>query len=408
MRYQLHTAVMAAALSISSSSFGQTYVSTFDDISLSEENSTYITSMPAPGKYSFSSGLITFEGEQTPWGSFADFNVTNVVDTVTPGFPNDKSAITGKGFAGSDQYGIAYANQNWEEAPTESLPIGCTINGDDEGNIVAGMYVTNTTWVYHYIKDNYSEDDYLDLVIRGYLNEEQSGDSIVVNLGNGSTLLNSWEWLDLSGLGKVDSLSFQLFTTDDFTPFYFSFDNITVMGSGCATPLMLEVINVAGAEAVIGWNESLSGTGTNYQIAVDQSPTLAPVASVVEVSETTYTATVTLPHTQYYVHLRSICTDGTYSDWDTVSFTTSDITSTDDINFDSHTSVLSPNPAKDYLQIHAPQNLHINIYDWTGRCVMQARNVETLDVRELASGMYFVKGFDHRGRSVLNAKFVKN
>ncbi|MEY3420288.1 MAG: hypothetical protein RIR48_568 [Bacteroidota bacterium] len=74
---------------------------------------------------------------------------------------------------------------------------------------------------------------------------------------------------------------------------------------------------------------------------------------------------------------------------------------------------LFPNPTKDRLNIYiiSPNSANqIKIFDVAGKMIYQQNVNEmltTLDVDQLAKGMYFVKVIDEEGVEISSQKFVK-
>ncbi len=412
MQYTLHKLFTAAALCASGLSFAQSNISTFDDLELPAANTTFMTSQAEAGEYDFTSGIVTFYGEKTPWGGYSSFNFSNVIDTITEGYLNDKSAVTGNGFDASDNYGIAYATQNWPDVPTESLQIGVGINGDEEGNVVSGLYVTNSTWAHQYMNGNYTSGDYYRLVVRGFLAGEAVGDSVSFTLAEYSStdtvLVKSWEWMDLSTIGKVDSLTFQILSSDDYTPYYFAFDNLTVLDNICAVPVELTVAGITDIAATIGWDGSLSELAPGYQIAIDESATLEPTGTVTDVATNTFNATGLDANTTYYAHIRSVCDDVTTSVWDTVSFKTQDVSSIFNPTANTLAISVSPNPATDFVHIQSLVKVNATVYSIDGRAVINAGVTNKIDIAALTPGIYVLKVTSIDGTQAGTIRFVKN
>lgn len=161
------------------------------------------------------------------WGGFM---VTNKSDVKTASYTNN-SAITGKAF--SDKVYLT-ANTNARYPAVVSFKGGASY-------VVKGFYVTNSTYAYLSMKngDDYAkkfgEGDWFKLQVQG---KDASGNPThlvevyLADFRDGkSSLLNSWRWVDLSGLGAVKSLQFNLSSTDNGdwgmnTPSYFCMDAI--------------------------------------------------------------------------------------------------------------------------------------------------------------------------------------
>lgn len=188
---------------------------------------------------SLSAAFQRFPGGFSSWGPFA---ISSVSDTVTPGFANQFAARPGSGYNGSDAYAVSFGN-----GAKMKLTEGAI------GQVVEGMYITNSTYTYYVIRDGnmFSEafggesgndPDYFLLTIKGYRDGALTTDSVNFTLADyrfednsQDYVVDEWTYVDLSGLGAVDSLEFSYFSTDVGmfginTPLYFCMDNITTAG----------------------------------------------------------------------------------------------------------------------------------------------------------------------------------
>lgn len=100
-------------------------------------------------------------------------------------------------------------------------------------------YITNSTYAYQYIKNNPKADkaawgssDWFKLTITGYNKDDETG-KIEIKLADGTSLINTWQQVDLTKLGKVTKIRFTVASTDNnasgmVTPAYFCLDQLTV------------------------------------------------------------------------------------------------------------------------------------------------------------------------------------
>ncbi len=88
----------------------------------------------------------------------------------------------------------------------------------------------------------------------------------------------------------------------------------------CQKPAALWTDMVTSNGADVYW--SSIGTGAEYEIAIDESPTLIPAVATATTQDTFYFSYLLKPGTTYYVHLRSRCGGANVSAWDTISFRT--------------------------------------------------------------------------------------
>jgi hypothetical protein len=220
----------------------------FDDLSLVPES--YWNGSDGSG--GFQSGPAWFNNNYTDWGggyySWDGWAYSNRTDVTTPGYTNQYSAITGSGF-NSDNYGVSYVSLDYMSGTYEPIPTSLTFTDTTDGFTVSGAYFTNTTYAYLAMKDGCApakkfggssgnDPDWFLLTITGknalgaetgtvefyladYRFEDNSKDYIVEN----------WEYVDLSPLGVVKNLEFNLSSSDvgDFgmnNPTYFAMDDL--------------------------------------------------------------------------------------------------------------------------------------------------------------------------------------
>ena len=197
----------------------------------------------AEGAGGFTSGGVHFSNSN-PAGFWSGFSYSQTTDTTTPGFGNQSSAITGTGAGGSSTYAVGY------QFTTPTLTFASP-------QPVAGVEITNTTYAALSMQngDSFARQfgmspdpldppgsfpDWLLLTVHGF----DAGGSRVGDVefyladyrdANDSLdyIVNTWEYVDLSVLGVVQSLTFEL-TGSDFgefglnTPAYFALDNLVV------------------------------------------------------------------------------------------------------------------------------------------------------------------------------------
>ena len=163
-------------------------------------------------------------------GGFTYSNCTN--DTTASNY--NLSAITKKGVK-TNAYFISYTGtEDW------GLPVEISFK-DGKAYQAKECYVTNSTSAYLAIKEGKAEygsvkewtkDDKFTLIITGFNGKQETG-KIEFLLANGLDVVNTWQQVDLSKLGKVTMIKFSLTTTDQGqygpnTPLYFCLDQLTV------------------------------------------------------------------------------------------------------------------------------------------------------------------------------------
>ncbi len=223
------------ALAISSPALAA--VAGFEDLGLPFD--TFENGANLGGAGSFTSGGMDFDNTYYSWGGHAAFGYSSDTDDTTPGFGNQFGNVTGTGAAGSDTFGIWYSDPGRVRFGTETS--------------VLGAYFTNTTYAYLSMLNGDpfakqfggpigTDPDYFRLVIEGFDGTDASTGTVEFMLadfrnlgGTPDYIVDSWEWVDLTGLGaNVASLGFHFESSDvgDFginTPQYFAIDDLTTI-----------------------------------------------------------------------------------------------------------------------------------------------------------------------------------
>ena len=220
----------------------QAQISTFDDLPLDSTNAYWNGSDTTGG---FQSGSAYFYNSyNVDWGSWSGFAYSNMTDDTTAGWGNQYSAITASGVNGSANYAVSYAGS----------PSSVKLKGDLAGTVLKGVFITNSTYAALSMQDGDAyakkfggaegtDPDWFLLTIRGYENGNYT-DSVNFYLADFRSddpqqdyILKSWGWVDLQPLGAVDSLTFELHSSDvgDYgmnTPAYFCMDNLNDITNG--------------------------------------------------------------------------------------------------------------------------------------------------------------------------------
>ncbi len=217
-------------------------VSTFESL-LATPNSFWDGST-APNGTTFNDGNAIFnnfyDGTFGYWtGGWA---YSNMQDSTTTGFTNLYSAITASGVNGSS----VYAECNYSGV--------VNLNPTAIGKVVNGCYITNATIAFFSMQDGDgfakkfggptgNDPDWFKVTIRNWFGGVLTNDSVEFYLADyrftnnaQDYILKTWEWVDLSTLGNVDSLSFALSSSDNGsfginTPAFFCMDNFTTANS---------------------------------------------------------------------------------------------------------------------------------------------------------------------------------
>lgn len=210
-------------------------VVTFDDLTLSGSNSYYNggsttnTNGWTSQGVGFGNGFTDWGGGFTSWNGFA---YSNVNDTTTGDFTNQYAAFTGTAYAGSI-YAVAYSGSQ----DFINLPVGYAPQS---------VRITNTTYAALDMANGsgfskqFAAGDFLTVTFTGYSNASATGaatGSTTFYLGDfldgKSTIVNTWELLDLTPLGSPASIGLSWASSDvgPFginTPTYAALDNLTL------------------------------------------------------------------------------------------------------------------------------------------------------------------------------------
>jgi len=181
----------------------------------------------------------------TQYGYWGGFTASNRTDLNQSGLDAQYTAAAGCGYDGSTQYAVAY-----------TMGVQTDVYAaDGQSHTVTGCYVTNDLWTYQDIlQGGYGEPPYggttgndPDWFKVTAIGKNASGQTVGTldfyladyRFANNAEdyVLNTWEWFDLSPLGSVATISFELSSSrgsgyNMITPAYFCMDNFN--GGGAA------------------------------------------------------------------------------------------------------------------------------------------------------------------------------
>lgn len=216
---------------------------TFDTLTLPKTDTFYVNYASYGNDVGFDDGLAHFPCVYDSsfgykfWSS--GFSYSNMTDSLTPGFGNQYSSITGKGYNNSAQYLVSWSSGN-----------KIFLKGKAIGQPVNGFYITNTAYAFYSMKDgdmfskkfggvSGNDSDWYKVTVYGYTGGNKTTDSVEVFLADyrdtdntKDTILKGWKWVNLLSLGNVDSLEFNLNSSDTGafgmnTPAYFCMDHFS-------------------------------------------------------------------------------------------------------------------------------------------------------------------------------------
>jgi hypothetical protein len=172
------------------------------------------------------------------WGGYwsSGFAYSNMTDSTTAGSGNLYSARPAIGVNGSSNYVIS---QNFTSVK---------LTGNAEDEILRGVYITNTTYATLSMEngDGFAkkfggvtgnDPDWFMVTIKGYDNGVMVTDSVDFYLADfrfadntEDYIVTAWKWVNLQSLGEIDSVSFELNSSDVGslgmnTPAFFAMDD---------------------------------------------------------------------------------------------------------------------------------------------------------------------------------------
>jgi hypothetical protein len=217
---------------------------TFEEIALEAESSYYGVGVEGETvtdtwgsqvtKSQFTSGGYRFTTLFNPqYYSWSGFAVSNETSTAYATYADQFRSCVGHGYNGSSNYAVAYPSA-----------MGETIEPMEGPSFINGMYITNSAWnVYAYTVGDgmtpgaFATGDWCKLTITG-THADESTATVEVYLADYRSenvadhyYINDWQWVDLSTLGEVKSLTFAVSSSrnNDWgmtTPGYFCIDNV--------------------------------------------------------------------------------------------------------------------------------------------------------------------------------------
>jgi uncharacterized protein DUF4465/PEP-CTERM motif-containing protein len=197
----------------------------------------------------FASAGAVFNNEFSDFGGgccWQGWAYSQLTDTTTPGFGNQLSTIAGAGASGSATYGVAFTGGAVDAQASVSRIVF------DSDVSVLGASFTNTTYAALSMRDGDgfakkfggatgNDPDYFTLTITGRNAANAVTGSVELALADFrfgdhalDYILTDWAFVDLSSLGTVSALEFELASSDTSfgflnTPSYFAMDDLQLV-----------------------------------------------------------------------------------------------------------------------------------------------------------------------------------
>ena len=230
----------------------------FESLTLPQAESFYNGSDGAGG---FTVDQIIFSNNYTQAGDYWNgFIYSNMTDVTTAGYGNQYSGFAGSGAGGSEKYAICY--------PSGKVTF-------PQSGIVQNLKITNTTFAGISMRDGdaYAKkfgspnnaqgqpdstngEDFFKLTINGLNAQDETVGSVAFYLADfrfaddaQDFILNNWQTVDLTALGNVFGLSFELESSDVGafgmnTPAYFAIDDLSYTATSKVYENENQVFNV--------------------------------------------------------------------------------------------------------------------------------------------------------------------
>ncbi|MBR6319750.1 MAG: DUF4465 domain-containing protein [Prevotella sp.] len=236
-------------------------VATFEDIELADESHMSVSTEADDERTEFQSGGYQFAtGCMHDWSYWYWFGYASQTDTEYKTLDDQWKNIVGGGYDGSKNYGVVFA-------AAFNGPCYITVLGDEPAQ-VPGFYITNSSYAYTSMTQGdasarkFAEGDWFLLTVTGYDAEGQATGTKEYYLADMRDdygyIVNDWRYVDLSSLGKVSKIGFELTSSDNGdwgmnTPAYFCIDNFGAEGEevlpekNIATAIDRQPVATAGA-----------------------------------------------------------------------------------------------------------------------------------------------------------------
>ena len=215
-------------------------VATFEELEVPADGHISVSTEEDDERTEFVSGGYEFAtGCMSDWDYWYWFGYANRTETKYETLDDQWNNVVGGGYDGSANYGVAFAAAF--NGPCYITPLS------KEAVVVPGFYITNSSYAYNSLTGGdpfakkFGLGDWFKLTITGYDADDKvtgTKDYYLADLRDAEKayIINDWRYVDLSGLGKVSKLGFELSSTDngDYgmnTPAYFCFDNFGAFGT---------------------------------------------------------------------------------------------------------------------------------------------------------------------------------
>ncbi len=230
--------LFALLLGVAAMSASAQYYSTFEDVNLG--NTGVVNGKD--GNTTIVSGELKYRTEYNNTYDYwsGGFAASNKVDVTTAGYTNIYSTIAGRGANNSSKFAVGQ-------------PYGIIVTN---GKQLTSIQITNTTFAALSMKNGDSfakkfggatgkDADFFRLIISAYLGGDEKDQKVTFYLADFRNdtdsldyIMKDWSLVDLSSLGKADSIQFTMESSDVGqyginTPTFFCIDNLNLAQCTC-------------------------------------------------------------------------------------------------------------------------------------------------------------------------------
>ena len=381
------------------------------------------------GSGNFISGQVKFPNSYE-FGIWGKWSYSNISDNTTPGYDNHFSAITGAGFdtisSGGKNYAVGFETIDWTSTfLPQPIPLKFSKNIPHE---VKGLFVTNSTYTALSMEngddfakkfggDTGDDPDWFKLSVWGmksgiqtdiiefYLADYRSNDSTE------DYIVKTWQWIELSSLGEVDSLMFDLTSSDtgDFginTPLYFAVDNIYTVPSilTLENPVADIRVTMNAPDYVVFLEDLFDNAFVTKDIISNSNPSL--------VTTTIRNDSLILSFAENQSGIAELIIEGTFGSQSVAdTFTVTVIPPAVNGSMSLTDLLLYPNPSEGIFRVQTEweEPLTIKIFSIRGDLVYINTDCSAFDIIDISnepSGVYILN--IERGGSRFTGRVIKN
>ena len=168
-------------------------------------------------------------------GNLSDGDYSHQLSVYVPN--TSGSGQGGHGHNGSNNFCVHYGYHDDSGYSADNLPYICF--ADSVERTIQGMYIDNTTYFVNCITNgngltsSLSSTQYVRVVATGYKLDGTQTQAVGKYLATGSSFINNWEYWDLSNLGNVYKVTFNIISNCNneygmSQPAYFCYDDVCV------------------------------------------------------------------------------------------------------------------------------------------------------------------------------------